>query len=90
MSDGKDYVLPACAKKCYSSGAPCNSDGCKYWIPYEKEQNCSLISIEENGAMTLEEVGERIGLSFVRISQIEKKIKEKLKQNSTFIKLFEK
>ena len=88
MNKHDKYVLPPCAKICHLSGTACDKETCKYWIPFEKEQNCALISIEENGSMTLQEVGERLDLSFVRISQIEKKIKEKLKQNDKFIKLF--
>ena len=48
------------------------------WIDYEEDQNCSLVSIYENGAMTLEEVAKRMKISFVRVSQIEKKALEKL------------
>ena len=44
---------------------------CRYWISYEDEQNCSLISIYENGPMTLREIAERMGVSFARVKQIQ-------------------
>jgi DNA-directed RNA polymerase specialized sigma subunit len=38
--------------------------------------------------MTLEQVAERLGISYVRVCQIEKKIKNKLKTNPNLLKLF--
>lgn len=72
------YKLPDCAKSCLSSGKQCSKQECRMWIDYEEDQNCSLVSIYENGAMTLEEVAKRMKISFVRVSQIEKKALEKL------------
>jgi|TARA_R110000823_G_scaffold240547_4_gene365470 hypothetical protein len=69
MSDG----LLECAKFCLKNKECCEAHTCKHHIDYEKEFNCSLISICENGAMSLREVAERMGLSFARIKQIETK-----------------
>jgi len=52
------------------------------WIDYPDEQNCCLISVYQNGTMTLREIGERIGVSFARIKQIETKAINKMKGNS--------
>jgi DNA-directed RNA polymerase sigma subunit (sigma70/sigma32) len=52
------------------------------WINYPDEQNCCLISIYQNGTMTLREIGERIGVSFARIKQIETQAISKMKGNS--------
>jgi DNA-directed RNA polymerase sigma subunit (sigma70/sigma32) len=42
-------------------------------MEYENELNCSLISIEKKGKLTLREIGERLNISFVRVKQIEDK-----------------
>ena len=73
-----DYKLPDCAKECLGSGQACAKDECRMWINFEEEQNCSLVSIYQNGPMTLEEVGKRLDVSFVRVSQIEKQAVKKL------------
>jgi len=72
------YNLPECAKLCLSTGETCPNKDCRMWIDYETEQNCSLVSIYQNGAMTLEEVAKRLEVSFVRVSQIEKQALKKL------------
>ena len=48
------------------------------WIDSPEDDNCIYEAIRKNGAMTLEEVGKRLGLSFVRIRQIEKSAIQKL------------
>ena len=72
--------LPGCAKTCKSSSTACQEETCRHWIAFESEMNCSLISIEENGPMTLMQIGERLDLSFVRIAQIEKAAISKMKK----------
>ncbi len=49
------------------------------WIKYGEEYNCALISIEMNGNMTLQETGERLGISAVRVKQIQDKTLKKIK-----------
>ena len=73
-----EYKLPDCAKTCLSSGEKCKEQGCRMWIDFEEDQNCSLVSIYQNGSMTLEEVAKRMHISFVRVSQIEKQAIKKL------------
>lgn len=72
------YRLPDCANSCLKSGDQCDQTECRMWIDYEEDQNCSLVAIYQNGSMTLEEVAKRLSVSFVRVSQIEKKALEKL------------
>tara|TARA_B100001059_G_C17797879_1_gene564230 strand:- start:319 stop:489 length:171 start_codon:yes stop_codon:yes gene_type:complete len=50
------------------------------WIDYPDEKNCTLISVNENDSMTLREIGERIGISFARVKQIEQKALSKIKR----------
>lgn len=72
--------LPSCAKQCKISGSSCDASQCRYWIDYLDDENCSLISIYKNGPMTLNEVSKRMGVSLVRISQIEKQALTKIKK----------
>jgi len=58
----------------------CPNKECKHWINFPSEHNCCLVSIYENGPMTLRQVAERIQLSFARIKQIETKALEKIKK----------
>ena len=48
------------------------------WIDYPEDDNCIYTAIKKHGAMTLEEVAKRLGISLVRVSQIEKQALKKL------------
>jgi len=61
----------------------CNCKRERCWIDYPEDDNCIHVAIAKNGAMTLDEVSKRIGVSLVRISQIEK---QALKKSSKRIK----
>ncbi len=76
----KDGLLP-CSRTCIMSKKCCRNAECKHWIDYKDEYNCTLVSIYENGRMTLRQVADRIGVSFARIKQIETKALQKLKKN---------
>ena len=54
------------------------------WIDYPEDDNCIHVSIAKNGSMTLDEVSKRIGVSLVRISQIEKHAMKKLHKRIKF------
>ena len=75
--------LRSCAKACIKGKTSCQDSDCNYWIDYEEDHNCTFIAIEknENSSMTLREVAERMGVSFVRIKQIEDKALKKLSKN---------
>ncbi len=74
--------LRQCARDCMSSKKKCRKHDCRLWIDFPVEYNCCLISIYENGSMTLREIGERVGVSFARIKQIETEALKKMKKNS--------
>ena len=74
--------LRACSMKCMRTKKACRESDCRLYIEYAEDYNCSLISIYENGPMTLRQVGERIGVSFARIKQIEVKALKKIKNSS--------
>ena len=61
---------------------PCKEKACRYWIDYEEDNNCSLITVDKHGRITLREVAERLGVSYVRIKQIEDKAILKLKKEN--------
>jgi len=67
-----------CLQTCKDLSVACPVRDCRYWISYRKEHNCIFDSIEKNGNMTLREVADRIGVSFVRIKQIEDKSIKKI------------
>ena len=63
--------MKECAKSLmeYDVGCPCEE--CRLWINYEEDQNCTLIAVNKNKNMTLREVADRMGVSFVRVKQIQ-------------------
>ncbi len=56
----------------------CKQENSRCWIDYPEDDNCIYTAIEKHGAMTLEEVAKRLGVSLVRVSQIEKLALKKL------------
>jgi|3_EtaG_2_1085321.scaffolds.fasta_scaffold100562_2 stress response protein YsnF len=84
MKKNKDEDgLLKCSKYCVQHKICCEENNCRLWIDFEKEQNCSLISVYQNGRMTLRETAERLGISFARVKQIETKALKKLKKRTT-------
>jgi len=77
MSEKKN-VKQECKKGCPNLKKECTEDNCRYWIDYPEDDNCALVSIRKHGAMTLSEVSKRLGISLVRVSQIEKQAIKKL------------
>ncbi len=78
-----DGLLP-CSRECLKKKKKCVQIECKYFINYKEEYNCSLISIHENGRMTLREVGDRLRISFARVKQIESAALKKIKNTDLF------
>lgn len=62
----------------------CSGPKERCWIDYPEDDNCIHVSIAKNGGMTLEEVSKRIGVSLVRISQIEKEALKKIRKRIKF------
>lgn len=64
------------------------------WIDYEKEKNCCLISIQEKQiksagkSLTLHEVGERLGINYLKVRQIEMAALKKLSNKMEVKELF--
>ena len=72
--------LLVCARQCLKDKECCFASNCRYHIDYEDEFNCSMISIYENGSLSLREIAKREGLSFARIKQIQDKALIKLQK----------
>ena len=79
----KDGLRP-CSRKCMELSEGCPHLDCRMWIDYEEEHNCALISIYEKGSLTLRQVGERLGISFARVKQIEEKALLKMKRRTNY------
>ena len=73
--------MKLCAEECVLNNIKCNKANCRLWIDHKEDLNCCLIAVEKNGKMTLEEVGKRLDISYVRVKQIEDKAMEKLKNS---------
>tara|TARA_R110000823_G_scaffold259828_1_gene380868 strand:+ start:636 stop:866 length:231 start_codon:yes stop_codon:yes gene_type:complete len=58
--------------------SPCREKECRHWINYDKDNNCCLITIDKHGRLTLREVADRLGVSYVRIKQIQDKAISKI------------
>ncbi len=80
--------LLACSRKCVELNINCPHSDCKHWIDFPKENNCSLVSINHNGSMTLRQIAERLHLSFARIKQIETKALIKIRKHTSSLNIF--
>ena len=69
-----------CFKQCESENESCDQTQCRLWIDYEDDLNCTMVAVNSlpDNYMTLREVADRLGVSFVRIKQIEEKALNKL------------
>jgi DNA-directed RNA polymerase sigma subunit (sigma70/sigma32) len=75
-------IFNSCVEACKKLETSCPNQDCRNWINYEKELNCVLVSVEkcqeQNTELTLRDVAERIGCSFVRVKQLEEQAIKKL------------
>jgi len=67
-----------CLEACKKLNVECPVKDCRYWIDYKDDKNCTFESIGRNDSMTLREVGERLGVSYVRVKQIQDKTLKKI------------
>ena len=70
------------------SNKPCEECKCRQWIDYKEDLNCTLVAVEKHGPMTLREVGDRLGISFVRVKQLQDVALAKLGTKNTKLKDF--
>lgn len=79
--DFPDWGIMNCDEICEKTNTPCNISDCRNYIDYKDDLNCVLVCTRKNGPLTLEEVSKRLGVSYVRIKQIEEKAMSKIKSN---------
>ena len=70
--------MRGCAEYCKKTDTDCPCKECRLWIDYPDDLNCTLIAIDKKKCMTLREVADRMGVSFVRIKQIQDAASEKM------------
>lgn len=70
-----------CDEICERDNVPCNRFGCDNFINYESDLNCVLVCARKNGPLTLEETAKRLGVSYVRIKQLEDRALAKMKDS---------
>ena len=70
--------MKECLKTCYKLNVACPINECRHWIDYEEDKNCTFEAVDSNGMMTLREVADRLGLSYVRVKQIQDKAMKKI------------
>jgi len=72
--------------KCFemheSQKIDCQNKSCRQWLKCGSFQNCTLIASRQ-GPMSLQEIGDIMGVTRMRICQMEKRIVQKI---SDFIK----
>ncbi len=73
--------LKLCSRVCMKKKSMCKKQDCRHFIDYPEEFNCVLITVFKNGNLTLRETAARLGISFARVKQIEKKALYKLKKS---------
>lgn len=81
--------LKMCSSACLANEVECPVRECKHWINHQGDLNCDLISIDRNGEMTLRQIAERMGVSFVRIKQIEDQAIKKLTKRLGILRTIE-
>lgn len=69
-----------CVDEKLQSGFPCTNTKCDYYLDYEKDLNCTFVCVKKNGSLTLREVAERLGVSYVRVKQIEERAMKKIEK----------
>ena len=79
----EEITIKECSQACLDKEIECDFQDCGHWINFSEDQNCDLISIKKNGPLTLRQVGERLGVSYVRIKQIEDVAIKKIRNSST-------
>ena len=70
-----------CDERCEKTNVPCEQSDCRHFIEYEDDLNCVLVCTRKHGPLTLEEASKRLGVSYVRVKQIEEKALSKIKSN---------
>jgi len=74
--------MKRCAEECMKKNKACGEKNCRDWIDYKQDLNCVEVAVKKNGSMTLKEVGKRLSVSYVRVTQIEKAALQKIRKKA--------
>ena len=61
----------------------CDETSCRNWINFEEDLNCAVICARKNG-LPLRDVADRMGVTYVRVHQIENGAVHKMKKRNVF------
>ena len=67
---------------------PCEECECRQWMDYKDDLNCTLIAVDKHGPLNLRQIGERLGISFVRVKQIQDAALAKIAAKNTRLRDF--
>ena len=69
-----------CLEEIKAKKIHCKNKECRHWIDHADDLNCVLQAVDKNESkgMTLREIADRLGISFVRVKQIETKALKKI------------
>ena len=67
-----------CLELCKQKNIACSNKECRLWVEYKEDLNCIGEAINKHGPLTLREASKRLGISFVRVKQIEDEALKKL------------
>ena len=77
----KEIELNACFNVHKNYSKNCSNTSCRYWHDLEESNNC-IINKSNNNPHTLQEIGDILGITRMRVCQIEKRILKKIKDIS--------
>ena len=70
--------MRACLDTCKKLDVLCPIKECRYWLDYPEDSNCTLEAVSKHGDLSLRECADRLGVSFVRVKQIQDKALKKI------------
>tara|TARA_R110002020_G_scaffold66563_19_gene175019 strand:- start:4576 stop:4851 length:276 start_codon:yes stop_codon:yes gene_type:complete len=68
----------SCIEECRAANKACKNKDCRLWIDYKEDLNCTHEAVKKSSSISLREAAKRLGISFVRVKQIEDKALGKL------------
>jgi len=69
--------MKTCYEICESKGSRCENKVCRYWVD-GGSANCTILT-SQKGPMSLQEIGDIMGVTRMRICQIEKRVAKKIR-----------
>ena len=70
--------MKECLNTCRKMNVACPINECRYWVDYPDDRNCTFEVVAKHNFLTLREAAARLGISYVRVKQIEDKALKKI------------